>query len=85
MYGLMLQMNLLSNPHQNMSPIRMIAIVNCSIRTVHNLLRLFHETNDVIEREGHGCGRTSLKNDDTQMLRRLSYRYPTETAAGTNS
>ncbi|CAF1485702.1 unnamed protein product [Rotaria sordida] len=68
---------------QGMSPIRIAAIVNCSIRTVHNILQLFRNTNDVIEREGRG--RAPLNNDDIQILRRLFYRYLTETAANVNN
>ena len=45
-----------------MSPIRIAPIINCSIQiqTVHNILRLFREINDVIEREDRG--RASLNN-----------------------
>ena len=40
--------------------ISIAAIVDCSIRTVHNILQLFRETNDVIEREDRG--HASLNN-----------------------
>jgi hypothetical protein len=30
---------------------RIASVVNCSLATVHNILRLFRETDDVIERE----------------------------------
>jgi hypothetical protein len=43
---------------QRMSRTRIASTINCSIRTVGNILQLFHETNDVIEREGRG--RSSL-------------------------
>jgi hypothetical protein len=33
---------------------RIASIVNCSLATVHNVIRLFRETDDVIEREGRG-------------------------------
>ncbi|CAF1223319.1 unnamed protein product [Rotaria sordida] len=59
---------------QAMSSTRIAAIANCSIRTDHNILQLFRETNDVIEREGRARARASLNNDDTQILRRLFYR-----------
>ncbi len=35
-------------------------VINCSRRTVFNILQLFRETNNVIEREGRG--RTLLNN-----------------------
>ncbi|CAF4246766.1 unnamed protein product [Rotaria sordida] len=47
---------------QGISPTTIAVIVNCSIRTVHNILQLFRETNDVIEREGRGRARASLNN-----------------------
>ena len=34
-----------------MFPTRIAAIVNCSIRTVHNIWQLLHETNDIIQCE----------------------------------
>ncbi|CAF2434333.1 unnamed protein product [Rotaria sp. Silwood2] len=58
------------------------SVINCTRRTARNILRLFHETNNVIEREGRG--RTLLSNDDVHMLRQLFYRYPTETVANIN-
>jgi hypothetical protein len=30
------------------------SVIDCSIQTVYNVLQLFYETNDVIEREGRG-------------------------------
>src|ERR1700723_241037 len=36
------------------------SIINCTTRTFRNILRLFRETNNVIEREGRGC--TLLNN-----------------------
>jgi hypothetical protein len=30
------------------------SVINCSIRTVHSFIQLYHETGDVIEREGRG-------------------------------
>ena len=39
---------------------QIIPVINCTSRTVHNILRLYCETNNVIEREG--CHR-SLSNN----------------------
>jgi hypothetical protein len=39
---------------QDMAPNRIATIINCSIRTVFSVLQLFHETNNVTEREGRG-------------------------------
>jgi MarR-like DNA-binding transcriptional regulator SgrR of sgrS sRNA len=39
---------------QNMTPNQIAFTINCTTRTVFNILRLFHETNNVIEREGRG-------------------------------
>jgi hypothetical protein len=43
-----------------MPPTQIASVINCSIQTVLNILQLFREINNVIEREG--CGRTSLNN-----------------------
>ena len=39
---------------QNITPDEIASFMNCTVRTVFNILRLYHETNDVIEREGRG-------------------------------
>ena len=39
---------------QGMTSSEIASIINCTTRTVRNILRLFRETNDVIEREGRG-------------------------------
>ncbi len=64
---------------QDISSRRIARIINCSVRTVYNILQLFHGTNDVIEREGRG-GDNSLTNDEVHTLRQLLYRYPDETS-----
>ena len=69
---------------QNISPRAISRIVCCSFQTVYNILHLFNETNDVIEREGRG-GRNALTTDEVCVLRRLFYRYPNETARQINS
>ncbi|CAF1070008.1 unnamed protein product, partial [Rotaria sordida] len=58
--------------------------INCTHQTVHNILQLFHETNDVVEREGRGGG-NSLADDDIHTLRRLFNRYPSETSSQLNN
>jgi DNA invertase Pin-like site-specific DNA recombinase len=45
---------------QGIAPNEIASIINCSRTTVFNILQLFHETNDVTEREGRG--RTLLNN-----------------------
>jgi len=45
---------------QGMPPHRIASVIGCSRATVFNILRLFHDTNNVIEREGRG--RTLLNN-----------------------
>jgi len=45
---------------QGMPPNQIAIVINCTRRTVFNILRLFRETNDVTEREGRG--RTLLNN-----------------------
>jgi hypothetical protein len=56
-----------------MTPNQIASIINCTRRTVFNILRLFHETNNVIEREGRG--RTLLSNrkriHDTIIMHRM--------------
>jgi len=69
---------------QNISPRQISRIVNCSFQTVYNILRLFNETNDVIEREGRGGGNV-LTNDEIYVLRKLFYRYPDETSSQINN
>lgn len=63
---------------QNMTPNRIASIVNCTSRTVFNILQLFNETEDVVERQGHG--RNLLNEEHTRTLRQLFYRHATETA-----
>ncbi|CAF4655222.1 unnamed protein product [Rotaria sp. Silwood2] len=58
--------------------------INCTHPTVHNILQLFYETNDVVEREGRGGG-NSLNDDDIHILRRLFYRYPNDTSSQLNN
>lgn len=62
---------------------RIASVVKCSVSTAHNIIRLFRETNDVIEREGRG--RTLLNIHDMHTLRQLFYKHPTETAAAINN
>ncbi|CAF3588473.1 unnamed protein product, partial [Rotaria sp. Silwood2] len=69
---------------QNTHPNRIAHIVHCSVRTVYNILELFRETNDVVEREGRG-GVNSLTNDEIHILRQLLYRYPDETSTQLNN
>ncbi|CAF2710450.1 unnamed protein product [Rotaria sp. Silwood2] len=40
--------------NQGMTPNQIAYIINCSRITVFNILQLFHETNNIIEREGRG-------------------------------
>ncbi|CAF3950590.1 unnamed protein product [Rotaria sp. Silwood1] len=54
--------------------------IPCSIQTVYNILQLFQETNDVIERNGRGRLRI-LNNDQVNTLRQLLYQYPTDTSS----
>lgn len=58
--------------------------VNCTHQTVHNILQLFDETNDVVERAGRGSS-NSLIDDEIHTLRRLFYRYPNETSSELNN
>jgi hypothetical protein len=69
---------------QNISPREISRIVPCSFQTVYNILRLFNETIDVIEREGRGSG-SVLTNTEVYALRQLFYRYPDETSKQINS
>jgi transposase len=69
---------------QGMIPSHIASIINCSTQTVYNILNLFRETNDVIERRGRG-GTNSLTADERNVLRQLFYRYPHETSARINS
>jgi len=39
---------------QGMPHTQIASVIDCSIQTVYNVLQLFYETNDVIEREGRG-------------------------------
>ena len=45
---------------QGMTSHQIASRIHCTSRTVRNILRLFRETNNVIEREGRG--RTLLNN-----------------------
>ncbi|CAF4598075.1 unnamed protein product, partial [Didymodactylos carnosus] len=63
---------------QNMTPGGIASSMNCTIRTVFNILRLYHETNNVTE--GKGRDRNLLNQSDIRILRQLFYRYPVETA-----
>ena len=68
---------------QNMSVPYIASVISCSTQTVHNILDLFRETNDVIERRGRGGG-NSLTTDERNVLRQLFYKYPHETSAQIN-
>ena len=46
---------------QNILPIQIASIILCSIQTVCNILQLYQESNNVIERQGRG--RSSLNNN----------------------
>ncbi|CAF3131399.1 unnamed protein product [Rotaria sp. Silwood2] len=59
-------------------------IINCTHQTVHNILQLFHETNNVIELEGRGGG-NSWSDDKFHTVIRLLYRYPSETSSQLNN
>ncbi|CAF1241681.1 unnamed protein product [Didymodactylos carnosus] len=65
--------------NQNISPSVIAVSIDCTPRTVRNIVRLYDETGDVIEREGRGC--PSLGNDNVLILRQLFYRHPTESSA----
>ena len=57
---------------------------NCSIQTTFSVLRLYRETNNIIQREGRG--RLNASNDDQiRVLRQLLYRYPNMTSSNMNS
>ena len=58
--------------------------MNCTHQTVHNILQLFHETNNVFERDRRG-GSNSLTSHEIHVLRQLLYRYPYETATQLNN
>lgn len=45
---------------KRMSPIRMVAIINCFVQAVYFILQLLSEMNNVTERVGYG--RTSMKS-----------------------
>lgn len=69
---------------QGMSVSDIASIIDCSTRTVYNILDLFRATNDVVERRGRGGG-NALTADERKILRQLFYRYPHETSARINS
>ena len=50
-----------------------------------NVLGLFWETNDIIEREERDGGGNSLTNDRVEILRQLFYRYSNETSTRLNN
>jgi hypothetical protein len=58
--------------------------INCSVQTVCNILQLFNDANDVIEREERGGG-NSLTNDEVYTLSQLLYRYLDETSIQLNN
>jgi len=47
---------------QGVPPHRIASVIGCSRATVFNILRLFHDTNNVIEREGRGRALLNNKN-----------------------
>lgn len=63
---------------QCMTKSRIANIINCSTQTISNILNLFTETNDVLERTERG-GSNSLTIEKRHVLRQLFYRYPNET------
>ena len=68
---------------QGMSIPRIASIIDCSAERVCNILNLFSETNDVLERSRRG-GNNSLTNDERHVLRQLFYRHSNETSARIN-
>ena len=58
--------------------------MNCTHQTVHNILQLFHETKDVLERDGRGTS-NSLTNHEIHVLRQILHRYSYETATQLNN
>ncbi|CAF2608415.1 unnamed protein product [Rotaria sp. Silwood2] len=64
---------------QGLSASEIAHVIHCTSRTVYNILRLFLDTNDVIERNGRDR-RDMLNTDETIALRRLFYRYRDETS-----
>lgn len=68
---------------QGMSAPDIANIIDCSTQTVCNILDLFRETNDVIERRGRGGG-NSLTTDERCVLRKLFYRHSNETSGQIN-
>jgi transposase len=64
---------------QGISSSHIARLINCSVQTVYNILELFYETNDVIERQGRGGG-NSLIDTEIFILRQILYRYPYETS-----
>ncbi|CAF3217525.1 unnamed protein product [Rotaria sp. Silwood2] len=55
---------------QNISPSVIAVNIDCTARTVRNIVRLYDETGDVIEREGRG--RPSLgKTKITKVLMKI--------------
>lgn len=68
---------------QGMTPSHIANVIRCSKQTVYNILKLFQETNDVMERRGRG--RTSLTLDERKVLRQLFYKYSHEVSARINS
>jgi transposase len=68
---------------QGMSTRQIAGIIKCSTHTVYNILNLFRQTDDVVERRGRG-GRNSLTTEERRVLRQLFYNYRTETSARIN-
>ncbi len=69
---------------QGISCPRIARIINCSVQTVYNILELFYETNDVVERQGRG-GTKTLSDIEIYTLRQILYRYPHETSTQINN
>ena len=69
---------------QGMSTFRITSIITCSIQIVYNILNLFLETDDVLERRSRG-GQNLLTVSEHHTLRQLFYRYSNETSAGINN
>ena len=58
---------------QNISPSAIAVNINCTVRTVHNIVRFYDETDDIIERRS--CNRPSLsKIKITKVLMKICRR-----------
>jgi len=67
------------NFDQSRSVREIARIVHCNIQTVYNILQLFEETGDVIERTGRGRG-AILNDEEIHTLRQIFYRYSNDTS-----